>query len=138
MQSESLRNIKTMRQVKSSIEVANRQKIKTTNSLFKTDEEAEFLETAGLGSGQTAQVLAKEKMRAAKFEASVERSRQKLLKSRKKIAALVNRNRALTNLRHEIQHNRESVKIASTVSRIPPAQTEIPAHNTLHKIELRY
>jgi LPS O-antigen subunit length determinant protein (WzzB/FepE family) len=138
MQSESLRNIKTMRQVKSSLEVANRQKIKTTNSLFKTDEESNLLETVGLGSGQTAQVLAKEKMRAAKFEASVERSRQKLLKSRKKIAGLVNRNRALTNLRHEIQHNRESVKIAPAVSRISPALTEIPAHNTLHKIELRY
>ena len=138
MQSEALRNIKTMRQVKSSLEVAGRQRIKTTNSLFKTVEENERLESVGLDSGQTAQILAKEKMRAAKFEASVERSRQKLLKSREKIAGLVNRNRALTNLRHEIQHNREAAKGAHVMAINSAAKTEAAKHNGLHEIELKY
>ncbi len=82
MESEALRNIRTMRQVKSSLEVARNQRFKTTNSLSKTTEESEHLESIGLDNSQTAQILAKEKARAAKFEASVERSRQKLLKSR--------------------------------------------------------
>jgi len=138
MQSESLRNIKTMRQVKSSLEVAGRQRIKTTNSLFKPAEESQRLETVGLDDGQTAQVLAKEKMRAAKFEASAGRSRQKLLKSREKIARLVNRNRALTNLRHEIQHARELTGQSSMVSKTSAAQSEPLPHASLHKIELRY
>ena len=138
MQSEALRNIKTMRQVKSSLEVAGLQRMKTTNSLFKTVEESERLESVGLDSSQTAQILAKEKMRAAKFEASVERSRQKLLKSREKIAGLVNRNRALTNLRHEIQHSRELPKGSHVAPTGSITETEDLKRSSLHEIELKY
>jgi len=138
MQSEALRNIKTMRQVKSSLEVAGRRRIKTTNSLSKTAEESERLECVGLNDGQTTQILAREKMRAAKFEASVERSRQKLLKSREKIASIVNRNRALTNLRHEIQHTRELSKERQLLSKNLAVRPEVLKRNSLHEIELKY
>jgi hypothetical protein len=137
MESETLRNIRTMRQVKSSFEVARRQRIKTTDSLFKTPEEIEHLETIGLGNHQVAQILAKERARAAKFEASAERSRRKLLNSREKLAVIINRNRALTTLRHEIQHERDgrTKPISLAVSSRQPEKVK---PGSLRGIELKY
>ena len=137
MESEALRNIRTMRQVKSSLEVARHQRVKTTNSLSKTIEESERLASIGIDNSQTAQILAKEKARAAKFEASVERSQQKLLKSREKMASLINRNRALTNLRHEIQQERDQGKEAPSPSK-PSVKPESLKHGNLRGIELQY
>ncbi len=137
MESEALRNIRTMRQVKSSLEVARNQRVKTTNSLSKTTVEIEHLESTGICNSQTAQILAKEKTRAAKFEASVERSRQKLLKSREKMASLINRNRALTNLRHEIQRDRDQKKESPPLPK-PLIKREISKRGSLHEVELKY
>jgi hypothetical protein len=137
MESEALRNIRTMRQVKTSLEVARHQKVKTTNSLFKTVEEIEHLESIGLDDSQIPQILARERARTAKFEASVEKSRQKLLKSREKIAGLVNRNRVLTQLRHNIQQERDQGKETPLAS--PPAvKSEKIKHGNLRGIELKY
>jgi hypothetical protein len=137
MESETLHNIRTMRQVKSSLEVAAKQRIKATNSLSKTAESIEYLESIGSNSTVTSQVLAREKARAAKFEASVERSRRKLLRSRIKIAGLVNRNRALTRLRHEIQQERDGKKKLS-ISNVLPVILENPNYNNLHGVEFKY
>ena len=137
MESEALRNIRTMRQVKSSLEVARKQRIKTTNSLSKTTEESERLASIGIDNSQTAQILAKEKARAAKFEASVERSRQKLLKSRDKMASLINRNQALTRLRHEIQQDRDQKKESPSLSK-PSVKQENSNYGSLRGIELKY
>jgi hypothetical protein len=137
MKSETLRNIRTMRQVKNSLDVAANQKLKTTNSLFKSPEETQHLESTGLNSNQTNQILAREKARAAKFEASVDRSQQKLLRSREKIAGLVNRNRALTALRHDIQRQRDQKRVSDQESHIS-IKPEILKHEKLRGIELKY
>jgi len=137
MESEALRNIRTMRQVKSSLEVARKQRVKTTNSLSKTTEESEHLESIGIDNSQTAQILAKEKARAAKFEASVERSRQKLLKSREKLATVINRNRALTQLRHEIQQDRDQKKESPSLSK-PVVRQGNSNYGSLRGVELKY
>lgn len=137
MESEALRNIRTMRQVKTSLEVAGNQRIKTTSSLSKTTEEREHLESLGIDNSLTAKILAKEKARAATFEASVERSRQKLLKSREKMANLINRNRALTRLRHEIQKDRDQTKESPSLSN-PLVKREATKHGSLRGIELKY
>jgi len=126
-----------MRQVKTSLEVARGQRMKTTGSLFKTAEENKHLESIGMDTNQTAQILAQENTRAAKFEASVERSRQKLLKSREKLAGLINRNRALTELRHEIQRQRDLKKLSPSASQ-PAVKPEKSKHGGLRGIELKY
>jgi hypothetical protein len=123
MKSETLRHIKTMRQVKSSLEIAGQHKFKTTGTLFKPPAEIEHLETVGQESVKTQQILAREKLRAAKFEASVEKSQRKLLKSRENLAVVINRNRALTNLRHQIQKERD--RQPGTVEQSPPAGTTL-------------
>lgn len=137
MESESLRNIRTMRQVKTSLEVAGNQRIRTTGSLSKTTQERERLESIGVENSLTLQILAKEKARAAKFEASVERSRQKLLKSREKLAGIINRNRALNNLRHEIQQGRDGKKESPSLSK-QIVKRESSKRGNLRGMELKY
>jgi hypothetical protein len=102
--SEALRRVRTMRQVPTSLEASDRRRPRTTNSLSKTAEELAALDS--LTDRRLQQVLNRERRRAAALEASVEKSRRRLLKSRGKLAATVNRNRALTMLRHELQRAR--------------------------------
>jgi hypothetical protein len=104
MQSEALRNIKTMRQVKTGHDLARSRRVRTTNSLSRTEEETAHL--LSLTDRRTGQILAKEMKRFAAMEASVNKSRGRVLKAREKLAATVNRNRALTELRYQLQRAR--------------------------------
>ena len=137
MESEALPNIRTMRQVKSSLDVSRNQRIKTTRSLSKTAEERERLESLGIDNLLTRQVLAREKARAAKFEASVKRSREKMHKCREKLATVINRNRALTRLRLEIQQDRDQKKESPPLSK-PLVKRENSNYGSLRGIELKY
>jgi hypothetical protein len=131
MQSEALRNIKTMRQVKTGHDLARRQRVKTTNSLSKTDEEAAHL--LSLTDRRTGQILAKETRRFATMEASIEKSRGRVLKAREKLAATINRNRALTKLRYELQRARWEGKAPVPLKKEPPTEDTNPP-----RIELNY
>jgi hypothetical protein len=104
MESEALRNLRTMRQIRTGTDLARDQKLRATNSLSKTKEEVEHLES--LSDRGVAQILAKERKRFTAQEATIEKSRQRLLRSRKRLAITINRNRALTELRHELQRTR--------------------------------
>ncbi len=135
MGSEALRNIRTMRQVKSSLDVVGNQKVKTTNCLSRTRDQIEELES--IVDGRAAQILAKERTRSAAYEASVEKSRQRLLKSREKLAAIINRNLALTKLRHELQQAHwQERDLPPTATRLVKRETS--SHGNLHGIELKY
>ncbi len=131
MKSEALRKIRTMRQVKTSLDVARSQKLRTTNSLSKTREEMEYLES--LSDSRLEQVLQKERKRFAALDVSVEKSKERLIKSREKLAATINKNRAFTELRHELQQARWK----GENSTVPEAEHDAPEQN-LHQIELRY
>jgi len=104
MKSEALANLRTMRQLRSSLEVAGGRKAKTTNSLSRTKEMTEHLEP--LSDRRLTCVLTRERKRFGNHEAAVNKSRQRLLQSRKKLATIIDRNRALTQLRHELQQER--------------------------------
>ncbi|MBI4267412.1 MAG: hypothetical protein HY662_01345 [Chloroflexi bacterium] len=104
MGSETLRNIRTMRQVKTSLDLARQQKARTTNSLSKTEEDIARQQQSD--DRRIKQVLTKERRRFATQEASVERLRQRILRSREKLAATINKNRALTELRIKLQQTR--------------------------------
>jgi beta-glucosidase-like glycosyl hydrolase len=132
MKSEALRNIRTMRQVKTSPDVARSDKLRTTNSLSnKMKEEMEYLES--LTDRRLEQVLEKEKRRFAAQEAAISKSRQRVLRARERLAKTVNKNRALTELRRELQQaGREGN------DRVAP-KAEMPAPEpSLRQIELRY
>ncbi len=134
MASEALRNIRTMRQVKTSLDVAGGQKTKTTNQLSRTKEESKQLEFTD--DRRIGQILAKEKTRSAAYDASRERSRQRLLRCREKLAAIINQNRALTQLRHELQQARWQK--GSSAPPATPLVRETSRHTGLRGIELKY
>ena len=131
MPSEALRNIRTMRHVKTSLDLAKSQRFKTTNSLSKTEEEATHL--LSLADRRLVQVLAKETKRFAAMEVSVEKSRQRLLNSREKLAVTINRNRALTELRYQLQKARSEGKDPVSLKKEPLAQGR-----NLPRMELNY
>ncbi|MDP2729836.1 MAG: hypothetical protein Q8O55_05085 [Dehalococcoidales bacterium] len=129
MKSEALRKIKTMRQVKISLDVARGQRFRTTNSLSKTKEETGHMES--LTDRRLEQTLEKERRRFAAYEMAVNKSRQRVLMSREKLAMTLNRNRALTELRHQLQQSRWEGN--------DPVLPKVQARNQPNRqIELRY
>jgi hypothetical protein len=131
MESEALRNLRTMRQIRTGTDLTRGQKLRTTNSLSKTKEEVERLQS--LSDRREGQILAKERKRFATQEAAIEKSRRRLLRSREKLAVTINRNRALTELRHELQHTRWEGR-----DPMPTAKEPSTAHRYLKQMELRY
>jgi len=131
MRSEALRNIKTMRQVKTGHDLARSRRAKTTNSLSRTEEEAAHL--LSLTDRRIEQILAKETKRSAAMEASINKSRGRVLKAREKLAATINKNRALTELRYQLQKARWEGKKPT----LAKAETPTPKPN-LHQVELKY
>jgi hypothetical protein len=131
MVSETLRNIRTMRQVKTSLELARNQKPRTTNSLSKTKDEEEYL--LSLTDRRVGQILAKERKSFATQEAAIDKSRQRVLRSRERLAMTINKNRALTELRYELQRARWERRDPAPV-KIEPSTPE----QNLHQVEIRY
>lgn len=131
MRSEALRNVRTMREVKTSLDIARGQRPRTTNSLSKTKDEVEYLES--LTDRRLEEVLEKERRRFGAQGVSVSKSRQRVLRAREKLAMTVNKNRALTELRRELQQARWEGN-----DPIAP-KAEMPAsEQNLRQIELRY
>jgi beta-glucosidase-like glycosyl hydrolase len=136
MKSEALRNIRTTRHVKTSLDIIRGQKPRTTNCLSKTRKEIEYL--VSLTDRRLEQVLGKENRRFAAQEASINKSRQRVLKAREKLAMIVNRNRALMELRRELQQRRwageESASQVSNSGEVKPTVGE----RGFNEVELRY
>ncbi len=119
MKKESLRGIRTMREVMTSLNVRRPDGGRTTNSLRKEN----IADDAGSPpDAMLRQILANEKARAAAFEASVAKSQQRMLKLRDKLAATIKRNEELTRLRKEIQQARWEQKPPSPA--VEPAPKE--------------
>jgi hypothetical protein len=135
MESESLRNIKTMRQVKSSLDVAMKKNVRTTNGLFKHKQVAEPIDPSS--DRQIGQILAREKSRFTAYEGSVEKSRQRLLQSRKKLATIIRRNQALTEMKHQLQQSRWQKPEVDLPSN-PVPEKENYDHARLRPIDLKY
>jgi len=131
MESEALRNLRTMRQIRTGTDLARNWKLRTTNSLSKTKEEVEYLQS--LSARGVAQILAKERKRFATQEAVIEKSRRRVLRSREKLAVTINKNRALTELRHELQRARWEGRNSILLKKEP-----LTEGRNLRQMELRY
>ena len=67
------------------------------------------------------------------MEAAVDKSRQRLLRAREKLAATINKNRALTELRHELQQSRLEGRNPT------PEKVKVPTRKPkLRQVELKY
>ncbi len=131
MTRETLRNFRTMRQVKTGLDLAKNQRVKTTNSLSRTEEETAYL--LSQAGRQVGQILDRETKRFAAMEASVDKSRGRLLKAREKLAATINKNRALTELRYQLQRARWEKRGCIPLKKEPPTEG-----GNLPRMELNY
>lgn len=131
MENEALRNIRTMQQVRTSLDVGRTRSIRRTNSLSKSREEIEHLEL--LTDSRVERVLAKERGRFAAFDASVKKSRQRMIKARERLAATINKNRALTELRYKLQRARWEGKDPTSSKAEQSASQQ-----NLRQMELKY
>lgn len=132
MRSEALRNIGTMRQITTALDIARNRKPRTTNSLTRTKEEMEHLES--VSDRRLEQVLGKEKRRFAAQDASINKSRQRVIRSRDKLAVTIRRNRALTELRYQMQRARWQGKTSPVPQKTPLPDTQ----PVLRQIEMTY
>ncbi|MEW6228047.1 MAG: hypothetical protein AB1700_08180 [Bacillota bacterium] len=97
MNGEALRNVRGMRQVKGGLDLARSRKPPTTNNMFKSEEEMTC--RVAVNPAELARALVKERRRIAKYRASVERSRERLLAAREKLRGIIQKNEAITRLR---------------------------------------
>jgi len=105
MKSESLVNIKTFRDIRTDLEKRGERKIKTTNSLSKTEEELKTIDSI-VDDKALALTLQKERQRFSRQDLAIKRARKKLLATRRKLAKMVNKNREVMELRHQLQKER--------------------------------
>ena len=131
MPSEALTKVRTLRQVKSSLDVARKQRLRTTNSLDRATEQMRYLESpSDIGLHR---ILDRERKRFAAQEAAVDRSRKRLLEFREKLAQTINRNRALTELRLELQRGRSEGNNC-----LPPKAERRKPEQNMRQVRLRY
>jgi len=129
--------IKLMDHSRNSTGIPRVRDIRTASSLFMTREERE-----SLGSAMDFRALGPEARRErdkfARQDAAVEKFRKNYFKAREKLAGKVNKNRALMELRHELQQRRrageESASQASNSGDVKPPVGE----SSFNEVELRY
>ena len=129
--------IKLLADSRNSANIPRARDIRTASSLFMTREERE-----SLGSAMDFRALGRETRREkdkfARQDAVLEKFKANYFKAREKLAATINKNKAMMELRHELQQRRRA-------GEEPEAQTPISGEvkppaggNSFNHVELRY
>jgi len=129
--------IKLMGHTRNSTNIPGARDIRTASSMFMTREERE-----SLGSAMDYRALGvearREKDKFARQDQTIEKFQANYVKAREKLAATINKNKAMMELRHELQQRRRA-------GEEPQAQTpnsgevKPPAGgNSFNHVELRY
>ena len=120
MKRESLVNIRTVREVVSSLDKARLQSFKTTNLLARGNKEPQPL----VNQGVIAAALALERRRFDKRMACLERSQNKILKARQKLANTKEKNRQIMGLRLSLykQYWKETSPVSARNSQAAPSE----------------
>jgi len=134
--------VKLMGYTQNSSDIRGVRHIKTASSIFLTKEEQESLQSA-----MDFRALAVDRRREidkfAHQDAAVERFRESYFKARKRLAAKINKNRALMELRHNLQKERRHGggevldppdPQAGTIKESKPSITQ----GDFNEVELRY
>lgn len=109
MKSESLKHVRTMRDLVNSLEVCLKRRVATHNSLSSDESVKELVSEESLGR-EDKLVLEKERRRLRDFYNKVEKSQNRLLQLRGKMAHVIRKNKALMKTRKELQDEIRPVK----------------------------
>lgn len=126
MKSEALTNLRTMRHIKSTADVFRGQRARTTGDLFRAFDNNNVPDVEKDHNFQI--VIDREKRRFASRLSSVERARNRLLNARKKLSSIICKNKALMELRRELQRDNNSNMDSQSIEK-----TEMD-----EKFEIRY
>ena len=129
--------IKLMAHSRNSTNIPRVRDIRTASSLFMTREERESLGSA-MDSRALGPEARREKDKFARQDAVLEKFKQNYFIAREKLAGKINKNRAMMELRHELQERRrageEPDAQASNSGEVKPPVGE----GSFNKVELRY
>ena len=129
--------IKLMAHSRNSTDIPGVRDIRTASSLFMTREERE-----SLGSAMDFRALGlevrKEKDKFARQDATVEKFQKNYFVAREKLAAKINKNRAMMELRHELQERRRRGE-SPDPERCNTQEVKPPTgEGNFNEVELRY
>ena len=126
-----------MGQSRNNSDIAGARDIRTASSMFMTRDERESLESA-MDFRALGPEARRERDKFARQDAAVEKFRGNYFKARERLAATINKNQALMELRHELQQRRrageEPALQASNSGEVKPPVGE----SSFNHVELRY
>jgi len=137
MKKKSPGYIKLMAQSRNSTDIPRARDIRTASSLFMTREERESLGSA-MDYRTLGLVARREKDKFARQDSVLEKFKETYFMAREKLAATINKNQALMELRHELQQRRrvgeEPASQTSNSGEVKPPVGE----SSFNHVELRY
>jgi hypothetical protein len=101
--------IKLLGHTRNSSDIPRVRDIRTASSMFMTREERESLESA-MDFRALGPVLRRERDKFARQDAAVQKFQKNYFIARERLASKINRNRAIMELRHELQARRRTGK----------------------------
>ena len=129
--------IRLLGQTKNSSDIRGVRDIKTASSMFITREEQECLESAmdfrALGIDTRREID-----KFARQDAAVERFQKSYYKARERLAAKINKNRAIMQLRHELQKRRRMGEDPQSEGRNAKEAKPPIGQAGFNEVELRY
>ena len=129
--------IKLMAHSRNSSDMTGVRDIRTASSLFMTREERE-----SLGSAMDYRALGPEARRErdkfARQDAVVERFKENYFRARERLAAKINKNRALMELRHELQQRRRMGEDPDPEGGNTKEAKEATDYGGFREVELKY
>lgn len=129
--------IELMGYTQNSSDIRRMRHIKTDSSMFMTKEERESLQSA-MDFRTLGLEVRKERDKFARQDAAVEKFQANYFKARERLAATINKNRAIMELRHELQKRRRKEQaLASGKRNTKNAKTPI-SHGGFNEVELKY
>lgn len=129
--------IKLLGDSRNILDVPTVRDIRTASSLFMTREEEKHLRSV-MDFRALGVVVRKEKDKFARQDAAADKFRRNYFRAREKLAATINKNRALMELRHELQERRrageEPVRARGSAKAVKPPM----GGGGFNQVELRY
>jgi len=137
MKRKSLGYIKLMAHSRNSADIPRVRDIRTASSLFMTREERESLGSA-MDFRALGLVARREKDKFARQDSVLEKFQKTYFRARERLAATINKNKALMELRHELQQRRRAGESpdpegCNTKEAKPPIGA-----GSFNEVELRY
>ena len=137
MERKSPGYIKLLGHSRNSTNIPRARDIRTASSLFMTREERESLGWA-MDFRALGREARREKDKFARQDSVLEKFRENYFKARERLAATINKNKAMMELRHELQQRRrageEPASQASNSGEVKPPVGE----SSFNHVELRY